>query len=456
MIETIRARRAVTALTGEVWALEPRKLEQVADFAQALIEGRATNGDLFAQVAGESEGEAKPYTVTGDGVAVISVNGVIARRLNLFSSISGGTSTELLGAWARKAGDDPGVRAIVMDINSPGGGVFGLTDLVGTIRTVRQVKPVVAFTAELMCSAAYWIGSAADEMVCTVDAEVGSFGVACMHIDRSGADEKAGVKRTMLSAGKYKRIASDEKPLSDEGREYLQQRVDHYYTLFVDAVAENRSMSVEDVLENLADGSTHIGKEALARGFVNFVGNMEFALARALVLADNMNSINSTQEADMPGTTPQGAGADNGGSATLDLSAITAEQLANENPDLAAHFTAAGANDERARCVALLEAGADSKLTLAAVKEGTESGEFYKQALEAERTGKAEALKDFEQDLSESAGMDGKESDNQSGADFDAMVEAHMKDAGCSKGKAVLAVARKNPAAHAAWLAANN
>ena len=456
MMAQIRAKRSVAALTGEVWALEPGKLIQVADFAQALIEGRETGGEMFTQVAGDSIGAVKPYVVTEDGVAVISVEGVIARRLNLFSDISGGCSTELLGTYVRMASDDRAVRAIVMDINSPGGGVFGLTDLVATIRTAREVKPIVAFSPELMCSAAYWIGSAANEMVCTVDAEVGSIGVACMHFDRSGKDANEGIKRTVLYAGEYKRVTSDEKPLSDEGVAYLQQKVDLYYSLFVEAVAENRGMSVEDVLSKLADGSTKIGTEAQAAGFVHHIGNMEFAIARALDLSASIYPINLTQEADMPGTTPQGAGADNGGSATLELSALTAEQLTQANPDLAAHFVAAGANDERKRCVELLEAGADFKLTIAAVKDGTDPAAFFKQALDAERSGKAAALEDFEKSMAKSAGQSGKETAAKDGDNFEALVESHMESAKCSKGQALLAMGRKHPEAHAAWLAAQN
>ena len=448
----IRAKRSVAALTNEVWALEPGKLIQVAEFAQALIEGRATNGEMLARVAGDSDGIVRPYTLTEDGVAVISVEGVIARRLNLFQSFSGGCSTELLGTYILMAATDAAVRAIVMDINSPGGGVFGLTDLVETIRQARESKPVVAFTPEMMCSAAYWIGSAADEMVCTVDAEVGSVGVACMHFDNSGRDEKEGVKRTVLYAGEYKRIISDEKPLSEEGLAYLQQKVDRYYSLFVEAVAENRDMSVENVLANLADGSTKIGAEALSAGFVHHVGNMEFAIGRALELAD---SSTYTLEANMPGPTKD-AGTAAGGSAPLDLSALTAEQLTQANPDLAAEMVVAGVNNERERVVELFDAGADPTLTLEAVKGGTDSKSFFKQALDSERKGKTAGLETFETDMSKSAGQDGKPIAEAGGDDFDALVLAHMDSTKCSKGKALLAMGRKHPAAHEAWLVSKN
>lgn len=452
MLERMRAKRAVSALVGEVWALEPNKLLQIADLAEALIEGRDTNGDMFARVAGESG--VGQYEQDGKGVAVISVSGVIARRLNLFQAISGGCSTELLAKQIERAGNDQAVEAIILDCDSPGGGVFGLSALSEVIRTVRKTKPVVAWTGELMCSAAYWIGSAADEIVCSEDAQVGSVGVAAMHFDFSKRDEEEGVKRTVLFAGEYKRIASDEKPLSKEGREYLQERVDHYYSLFVEAVAENRGMSVEDVLEKLADGSTHIGNKALERGFVHHVGNMDFAVQRALALAEEKEPINSTQEADMPGTTQKGDGA-SGGSA-LDLSALTAEQLAQENPGLAAELTARGVNNERQRVVELHEAGGEPKATLQAVKDGVDPKDFYKQVLDDERKGKAQAIDDFEKDMADSAGQSGKETAVDDGADFDALVSARMEETKCSKGQAIRFVARKHPEVHAAWLNAQN
>lgn len=449
----VRAKRAFSALVGEVWALEPNKMEQVADFAQAMLEGRAGSGEIFAQLAGESDSASRPYAVVNN-VAVVPVNGVIARRLNLFSAISGGCSTELVGKQIRQAANDEDVRAIVLDIDSPGGGVFGLNDLAEIIARVRESgKPVISHTSELMCSAAYWIGSAAQEMICTADAQVGSIGVAAMHFDYSERDKKEGITRTVLSAGHYKRLASDEKPLSEEGREYLQERVDHYYSLFVDAVAQHRGISAEEVIEKLADGSTHIGHEAQKRGFVHSIGNLDFAISRALELSEQPN-----QEEHMPtGTSSAGdTDARGGDSGVMNLSAVTAEQLSASNPNLAAELEARGAAAERARVVDLFEAQADMDMTLEAVKSGADPKDFYKATLAAERKGKAEALSEFEQSMSESAGQDGQNQSSTAAEGFEALVEGHMNTAKCSKGEAIMAMARRHPDAHTAWLAGKN
>ncbi|WP_167590596.1 signal peptide peptidase SppA [Oceanidesulfovibrio indonesiensis] len=451
-----RAPRAVNALVGEVWALEPNKMEQVADIAQAMFEGRAGNGELFAKLAGESGKSDRPYAIVNQ-VAVVPVNGVIARRMNMFQSFSGGCSTELVGKQIRQAANDDDVRAIVLDIDSPGGAVFGLNDLAGTIASVRSAgKPVVAHTSELMCSAAYWIGSAAEEMICTADAQVGSIGVAAMHFDYSERDRKEGVRRTVLYAGHYKRLASDEKPLSEEGREYLQERVDHYYSLFVDAVARHRGMSAEEVLEKLADGSTHIGHEAQKRGFVHSIGNLDAAISRALELSESPNQ--QEQEEHMStGTSSAGdTDARGGDSGVLNLSSVTADQLSAANPELAAELGARGASAERARVVELFEAQAGAEMTLEAVKSGADPKDFYKAALAAERKGQADALAEFEKTMSGSAGQDGKDLSATAADGFEGLIAAHMDTAKCSKGDAIIAVARRHPDAHAAWLAGKN
>lgn len=157
----------------------------------------------------------------------------------------------------------------------------------------------------------------------------------------------------------------------------------------------------------------------------------------------------------MPGTTETGAGVA-GGSATLDISALTADQLRQSNPDLVAELVASGVNDERKRVIELLEAGGDQKLTMEAVKDGADPKTFYKQVLDSERAGKTQALEDFEKDMADSAGQDGKETTAKVTDDFDALVSAHMTEAKCSKGDAIMAVARKHPEVHAAWLASKN
>jgi len=127
-----------------------------------------------------------------------------------------------------------------------------------------------------MASAAYWIGSAADAVYISGDtSQVGSIGVVAAHMDISKAEEMIGVKTTEITAGKYKRIASRHAPLSQEGRQTMQEMVDYVYSAFVGDVAKHRGVSEEQVLEQMADGRIFFGRQAVNAGLVDGVSTME-------------------------------------------------------------------------------------------------------------------------------------------------------------------------------------
>jgi signal peptide peptidase SppA len=190
---------------------------------------------------------------------------VLEKRANLMMDMSGGTSTQLLQRDIQSALADESVDSILLDVDSPGGSVDGTKAVADAIYEARGQKPIIAFANGMMASAAYWIGSAADEIIAEETAMVGSIGVALTHIDRSERDRQMGQTRTQIYAGKYKRIASDEKPLSGEGAAYLQGIVDTYYGIFVDAVSSNRGTTMDAVLDKMADGREFIGSQALRR-----------------------------------------------------------------------------------------------------------------------------------------------------------------------------------------------
>jgi signal peptide peptidase SppA len=233
--------------------------------------------ELQAKTGLDLKNEREPYQVV-DGVAVIELNGVLAKKANLFMAISGGTSMGIVGQEIKAADADPSVKSILLRIDSPGGTVDGTQELAQIVAGAS--KPVVAFADGLMASSAYWVGSAADRIVMSSDTTlVGSIGVVAQHTDYSGADAQAGVKRTEIYAGKYKRIASDTAPLSDEGRDYLTAQVDTLYGVFLEAVAKHRGVSVETVHTNMADGRIFIGQEAIAAGLVDGVSTFDALLA---------------------------------------------------------------------------------------------------------------------------------------------------------------------------------
>ncbi|MGU3494221.1 S49 family peptidase [Xanthobacteraceae bacterium A53D] len=141
-------------------------------------------------------------------------------------------------------------------------------------------KRIVAHINALAASAAYWLASQADEVVVTPSGRAGSIGVYTVHEDVSAALDKAGVKRTYISAGEYKVEGNETEPLPDEAREYIQARVNESYRLFVADVASGRGVSPEHVLAEFGKGRVFGSAELLKRGMVDSIATLDETLAR--------------------------------------------------------------------------------------------------------------------------------------------------------------------------------
>ena len=258
------------------WAIIPEKLLEIRSVYSSHVRGEKIDiAAIEARLGRPLANEHQDFQVS-DGVAVIPISGVMGKRMNMFSQISGGSSTQLIARDINAAIDDPAVKSILLHIDSPGGTVDGTQTLENIIKEAAEIKPVVAFADGMMASAAYWVGSAASEIVASSDtAQIGSIGVVTTHTDVSEAEAKDGIKTTEISAGRYKRIASQHAPLSAEGAEILQAHVDQLYTIFVDAVAENRGVSVDTVLEDMADGRVFLSKQAQRRGMIDHIADLE-------------------------------------------------------------------------------------------------------------------------------------------------------------------------------------
>jgi signal peptide peptidase SppA len=263
------------------WLIVPDKLAQIRGIYETHLRGEKIDVDaVLAKMAKPTDGDSIGSTVQ-DGTAIIPVYGVIGKKMNMFTRISGGTSTQLIGKDFAEALADPEVHSILLAIDSPGGTVDGTQALADQIFEARGKKPIVAIADGMMASAAYWIGSAADRVYTSGDTTaVGSIGVVAQHTDYSQAEHAAGIKVTEITAGKYKRIASDHEPLSVEGRASIQEKVDHLYSVFVDSVARNRGVDPETVAAKMADGKVFLGKQAVKAGLVDGVSTQPAVVAR--------------------------------------------------------------------------------------------------------------------------------------------------------------------------------
>jgi signal peptide peptidase SppA len=331
------------------WAIQRDKLREIQAIYATHLRGEKIDLEALEKRLGRplttADPEATPPYAVQDGVAVLQLTGVMAKRMNLFSQISGGTSTELATRDLRAAVVDPAVHSVVIVFDSPGGTVDGTAAFAAAIRAAAAVKPVVALADGTMASAAYWAGSAALAVyISEPTTQVGSIGVVAEHIDISARDAAAGIKRTEIVAGKFKRIASSAGPLSEEGQQTLQEQVDYTYSLFVQAVAAHRAVSVDTVLADMADGRIFIGQQAIDAGLVDGVSTLD-----ALVAA-----LNQDRAAGVPHGSRAKAHSITGpalrGQHIEETSMpITRAQLAADAPALIDELRAEGATAERAR-----------------------------------------------------------------------------------------------------------
>lgn len=212
-----------------------------------------------------------------DGVAVIPVTGPIFRRANLFTEISGATSTQVLAQDIRTALDNPYVLGIVLDIDSPGGHSAGINELANLVRAGTSIKPIVSYAGGTMASAAYWFGAAAGEVVADATAIIGSIGVVSTFQDTRKRDEKSDVRTVEIvsSASPDKRID----PTTDAGRAKVQEVVDALADVFIGSIATFRGKTPEQVKSDFGRGGVLVGAAAKAAGMVDRISSLETVIA---------------------------------------------------------------------------------------------------------------------------------------------------------------------------------
>lgn len=283
-------------LVGSPWAIERDRLEAIVE----LMELRARGVKLTPEEREErirvyrreretplviapsrstrdrrerDNGNRKPYEVF-DSVAVIGLHGVLAPKINLMMEISGGTSTQAFSTAVATAAEDREVEAILLDIDSPGGSVYGTPEAFEVVFAARAVKPVIAVGTGMMTSGAYYIASAATEVAASPSTMTGSIGVISIYTDESEARAKAGVKQVVFRSGRYKALDYDE-PMTDEGKKAIQERLDDHYSMFIHCVARGRGVTPQTVLEKFGEGKSFIAHRALAMGMIDRITTLQ-------------------------------------------------------------------------------------------------------------------------------------------------------------------------------------
>lgn len=228
--------------------------------------------------------------------AIIRISGPLIPKSSWISQLFGMTGYDEIRNALAAASQHPDVKAIILDIDSPGGAVSGVDEAAGAIRHVdRNIMPVHALTTGAMASAAYWLGSSAREISATAMSRVGSIGVIAVHQEITKALQNDGVNVTVLRAGKYKALGNRYEKLTDEAKSRIQAEIDKIYGIFVDTVATNRGLDRDFVLEHSAEGQEFFGRDAVPVGLVDRVESFDEVVNR-LENEDNshMGSTGST------------------------------------------------------------------------------------------------------------------------------------------------------------------
>ena len=255
---------ALDLVAATPWAIEPAMLDTIRSIATRENEPVEA---LEARL-GRPLQNTRKVSVRGE-TAVIPVTGPIFRYANLMTEISGATSIDVLAKDFTAALDDPAIKSIVLDINSPGGQVTGIADFAAMVRSAG--KPVIAYIDGVAASAGYWIAAAASKVVVSKNGMAGNVG-AVLSLDTRKDQNKAEIVSSQ-SPNKRPDVTTD------AGRAQMQSMVDAHAQVFIEDVAAFRGKTPEAVIADWNGGSVFLGAEAVARGLADAVGTIEEVIA---------------------------------------------------------------------------------------------------------------------------------------------------------------------------------
>ena len=265
-------------------ALHPRKAEVVMAaltdrFGLTRIQSMSDwddEDDSFSRQARDTG-----YDVV-EGIAIIPIQGTLVQKLGTLRPYSGMTGYDGIRACFLQALNDGEVKAICLDIDSPGGEVAGCFDLVDEIYAARGSKPVWAILSESAYSAAYALASAADKIIVPRTGGVGSVGVIVMHVDWSQKIKNDGLQVTIITYGDRKAESNPYEPLSETARKAIQSDIDEMGRLFVSTVSRNRGITEKTVRDT--EAACFLGADGVQLGLADQVASPDAAFRDLLQL----------------------------------------------------------------------------------------------------------------------------------------------------------------------------
>lgn len=258
-------------LTRKPWLITPDALSVMASQAVAFFDGRTTL----------PEKQSSPLLSVEQGVGVIALQGPLIRHPDLFARVLfDATDTEQAIQAIEEAVTRPDIKTVLLDIDSPGGTVNGTPELAQTVADATRSKPVYAFSAGQMCSAAYWVASQCDAIYATPSARIGSVGVLLPVVDSSEALKNQGLKVEVFAAGKFKSAGTPGVPLTDDQRRLIQSDIEEIAADFKAAVLARGRRIPDDAME----GQSFSTKQAQKFNLAGTARNRDEVLARLRTL----------------------------------------------------------------------------------------------------------------------------------------------------------------------------
>lgn len=268
---------AIIDLLNSIWAIESKTLKQIQDIYVRHSAGIIPSEEYFETLRIQALGRKK---TTKEGshrrnIAVIDIVGVLAPKANLMINFSGGTSLQVVTQDFVDAIENKSVQGIILNVDSPGGPIAGIKELATIVFQSRGKKPIIAFSDDTAASGALWIAVAADEFyISSATVSIGSIGVAWNHIDISEQNKKNGKVITELASSPVKRLITENKPLSDEGKKDITEKLETLHNLFASDIKKFRNLDSEE-LGKVATGEIFLGEIAIKNKLVDGIKSFE-------------------------------------------------------------------------------------------------------------------------------------------------------------------------------------
>lgn len=403
-------------LLPSIWAIHPdelAKVEQVyteylskvESLESVTVENKTEAADIF-----EPFNPTSQFITINDNVGVLTISGVIVPKSDIFVQIFGGAPLDVLTDAFKELMANEEIDTIILDIDSAGGTVAGVATFADMVFQARDEKRIVTHSSSMMMSAAMWIGAASEKILISDNTVVtGSIGVLTTHLDFEIFNIQRGVIPTEIVAGKQKRVASQLKPLTSEGRAVLQGQVDHLMEVFIGDIARFKGVTTQNVSINMADGEVFIGDKAVKAGLVDDIISFDLLLETISNGGNDMSLFAKNVEANLQNLKEHHSAlytqaVDEGINSTkahFDESVEASEKTGFKAGSIA------GAKDERDRIAGIKAATITGQEDLAEklIADGsTTPGEAAIQMINAEKASKASGLEAIKKESAKAVG----------------------------------------------------